>query len=228
MNLIFSAETLTGRRAIDARIDDLVIAGWTGRDAAAVEAHIAELERLGVKRPAATPIFYRVASSLLTTEAVVEVAGPDTSGEVEPVLVSLADGLFVGVGSDHTDRKAETQGVTLAKQLCAKPISAMLWPYEEVAPHWDRLVLRSWATAEGSRRLYQEGPVSALREAPELMAKYLGRNQILPAGTVMFCGTLAVHGAIAPAERFEIELADPVLGRRLGHAYDVRALPVAG
>lgn len=228
MNLTFSAATLSGPRALEARIDDLVIAGWTGRDAAAVEAHIAELERLGVKRPAATPIFYRVSASLLTTEAAIEVAGPDTSGEVEPVLVSLADGLFVGVGSDHTDRKAETQGVTLAKQLCAKPISAMLWPYGEVAPHWDRLVLRSWATVEGRRRLYQEGPVSALRAAPELMAKYLGGNGILPRGTVMFCGTLAVQGGIAPADRFEIELADPVLGRRLGHTYDVRALPVAG
>ena len=41
-------------------IDDAIVAGWTGRDSAAVEKHIRELEALGVKRPATTPIFYRV------------------------------------------------------------------------------------------------------------------------------------------------------------------------
>ena len=41
-------------------IEQAVVAGWTGRDPAAVEKHIKELEALGVKRPATTPIFYRV------------------------------------------------------------------------------------------------------------------------------------------------------------------------
>ena len=50
----------------------------------------------------------------------IEVSGPDTSGEVEYVLVQRPDGLWVTVGSDHTDRKAETVGVSLSKQLCAK------------------------------------------------------------------------------------------------------------
>ena len=155
-----------------AEIEHLVIAGWTGRDAAAVEAHIAELERLGVKRPKTAPIFYRVAASLLTAAPLIEVAGPASSGEVEPVMLSLADGLWVGVGSDHTDRAAEAVGVTLSKQMCAKPISAALWRYDEVAPHWDALVLRSWATIGGARRLYQEGAVAALRPPAELMARY--------------------------------------------------------
>ena len=34
------------------QVDRLVIAGWTGRDKPALEKHIAELEALGVKRPA--------------------------------------------------------------------------------------------------------------------------------------------------------------------------------
>ena len=44
----------------------------------------------------------------------------------------------------------------------------------------------------------------------------------------MLCGTLPAIGGIRPAERFEIELEDPVLGRTLRHAYAVAALPVAG
>jgi hypothetical protein len=226
--IAFTGETRRGARPLAAHIEALVIAGWTGRDAAAVEAHIAELERLGVKRPKTAPIFYRVAASLLTTAAAIEVAGPHSSGEVEPVVVSLADGLWVGVGSDHTDREAETIGVTIAKQLCAKPVSPALWPYDEVADHWDALVLRSHATIAGTRVLYQEGPVAALRPPAELMSKYLKSNAILPAGTAMFCGTLAVHGGIRAAARFEIELEDPVLGRRLVHGYEIRPLPVEG
>ena len=31
-----------------------------------------------------------------------------------------------------------------------------------------------------------------------------------------------------PAERFEIELEDPVLGRKLTHAYDITTLPDEG
>ena len=54
-----------GLKRRNVAIDHAVIAGWTGRDAAAVEKHIKELEVLGVKRPATTPIFYRVAASRL-------------------------------------------------------------------------------------------------------------------------------------------------------------------
>ena len=39
------------------RIDDLVIAGWTGRNVEALEKHIAELEELGVPRPSSVPQF---------------------------------------------------------------------------------------------------------------------------------------------------------------------------
>src|SRR5918994_5168242 len=44
-------------------ITQLVIAGWTGRDKVAMEHHMAELEALGVARPARTPIFYRAAAA---------------------------------------------------------------------------------------------------------------------------------------------------------------------
>src|SRR5262245_37745185 len=101
-------------------IDELVIAGWTGRDEAALKKQIRELEEIGVKPPKTTPIYYRVAASLLVFSDQIQVSGPDTSGEVEFVLMQTPGGLRVAVGSDHTDRKAETIGVSLSKQLCAK------------------------------------------------------------------------------------------------------------
>lgn len=208
-------------------VDQLVIAGWTGRDSSAVEKHIRELEVIGVRRPRSTPIFYRVGSALLTRSEEIQVIGENSSGEVEVVLFSLPDGLWVGIGSDHTDRKAETIGVTLSKQMCPKPIGADLWRYTDVAPHWDRLMLRSYATISGVRRLYQEGSVAALRTPEDLIRRYCGVTELV-AGTAMFCGTLAAHDGVSSAELFEMELEDPVLGRRLAHRYRVVSLPVEG
>src|SRR6476619_2936412 len=123
---------------------ELVIAGWTGRDEAALKKHIRELEEIGVKPPKTTPIFYRVSASLFTYADEIQVSGPDTSGEVEFVLLRTSNDLRIALGSDHTDRKAETIGVSLSKQLCAKPVSRESWAYEDVKAHWARLTLRSW------------------------------------------------------------------------------------
>jgi hypothetical protein len=208
-------------------IDALVIAGWTGRDEAAVERHVAELQALGVKRPRTVPCFYRVGANLLTHADAVDLTGVDSSGEVEFVLVSLADALYVGVGSDHTDRKVEAYSVTVSKQMCPKPMSRGLWTFRDVEAHWDALMLRSWVTRSGRRELYQEGPVTKMRTPQDLMSGYLGTPGVLPANTVMFCGTLAVNGAIGGGERFEIELEDPRRNRRLQHAYSARCLEIA-
>src|SRR5471030_2634539 len=118
-----NAQPLASKPFDIAAINHLVMAGWAGRDPAAVEAHVRELEALGAPRPTHTPVFYRVASSLLTTSDVVQVVGPETSGEVEFVLVPQSDGLWVGLGSDHTDRGVERTSVALSKQLCAKVVA---------------------------------------------------------------------------------------------------------
>ena len=60
----------------------------------------------------------------------------------------------------------------------------------------------------------------------ELIAGWRNGDKRLPAGVAMFCGTMPAIGDIRPAPRFEMELEDPVLGRRLSHAYEVQALPV--
>ena len=86
--------------------------------------------------------------------------------------------------------------------------------------------MRSWAVEGGERRLYQEGTVGAMRTPEDLIARYLDGARELPAGSAMFCGTLAVHGGVAAAGRFELELEDPVLNRRIRHGYDVRSLPI--
>ena len=226
LTLTLQSGSTSTRREVG--IDDVIVAGWTGRDAAAVEKHIQELEALGVKRPASTPIFYRVSAVRLTTGTEIEVVGTHSGGEVEFVLLQHDGRMWVGTGSDHTDRQAEAYGVTVSKQMCAKPVAPVFWAFDEVAPHWDQLRLRAHVVENGERKVYQEGPVTAMLAPLDLIGRYLEAAGPLPEGTLMFCGTLAARGGVRPTERFEFEIEDPVLGRKIAHTYSVRVLPVLG
>jgi hypothetical protein len=196
-----------------------IVAGWTGRDRAGVERHVAELEALGVPRPSSTPVFYRVSASRLTTATQIESTAA-SSGEVEVVLLRHDGRLYVGVGSDHTDREVETYGVAVAKQLCDKPLAPKFWLYDEVEAHWDQLTTRSWIDED---ILYQEGTLDGLLPPDELLRL---AEPPLADGTVMFCGTFAAIGGIRSARAFRYELADPVLGRTIRGGYEMRTLPV--
>jgi Protein of unknown function (DUF2848) len=223
--LILHGKTGPSRR--DVQVDHLVIAGWTGRDKAALEKHIAELEAIGVKRPATTPIFYRASAARLTVDDSIEALGTASSGEAEFILLRHGGTLWVGTGSDHTDRDVEKYRVSVSKQMCDKPIAPAFWPYDDVAPHWDRLTLRAYVLENGKRALYQEGSVTAMLDPLALIEQFAGKEG-LAEGTLMFCGTLAAHGGIRPADIFEFELDDPVLGRKIRHQYRIQNLPVLG
>lgn len=226
IELNLETKTHTTDRAI--ALSAAVIAGWTGRDAGAMEKHIAELEAVGVKRPKATPTFYRASASRITTHDSIEVPGEQSSGEVEFVLLQHDGRLWVGSGSDHTEREVETYNVTVSKQMCDKPVARVFWPYLEVADHWDELLLRSSVVVDGKREIYQEGGVSAMLEPMDLVGRFASGADSLPDGMVMFGGTLAAKGGVRPAERFEFELEDPVLGRTIRHGYDIVVLPNEG
>jgi len=211
---------------ISCSINQLVIAGWTGRNKEAVEHHIEELEKLGVARPRTVPCFYRGGENLLSTSSLFQVVGNDSSGEVEYVLFSLPDGLYVGLGSDHTDRKVEAYGVTVSKQMCPKPVSAEIWKFADLEDHWDSLMTRSWVTRNGKRELYQEGSVSRMLSPKDLIERYTGSKN-LPVGTAMFCGTHSVIGEIGGGDLFEMELEDPILKRKITCSYKTSSLEIA-
>ena len=116
-----------------------------------------------------------------------------------------------------------TMGIALSKQLCGKVMGAALWRLDDISKHWDQIMIRSHATIGGQRVVYQEGPLAAMRHPDDLIARY---GTALKPNTIMFCGTLGAKGGIRPAARFEMELDDPVLKRRMTHGYDVVDLPV--
>jgi hypothetical protein len=227
IDLDFTVDADGSRKPMTIRVEQAVVAGWTGRDPVGRDKHIAELETLGIARPASTPIFYRVSARRLTTAVSIEVSGADSSGEVEFVLFAAGGRTYVGTGSDHTDRKVETYSVTVSKQMCDKPVAPVLWALDEVADHWDSMILRAFAWIDGARVLYQQGSLDAVLPVRELLRRGFGGER-LPDGVAMFGGTFAAMGGIRPASRFEFELQDPVLKRLIRHGYDVVELPVLG
>ena len=198
----------------------LVVIGYAGRDRAAVEHHIDELAALGVPRPATVPLFMVFPPWLITQAPSVTVAGSDTSGEAEIVVVVDGDETFVTVGSDHTDRVLEAVDIVASKGVCPKPVAATGWTAASVGDNWDGLTLRS--RIDGGV-LYQDGSAAANLPPLDLVASipWAGRP---PGCFVAFTGTVPVIGDIRPSTRFSAELSAPGLPL-LKLEYRVDAVP---
>lgn len=234
-HLQFACESMAsdGTRAVQLRDIApirLVVAGWTGRDRAAIEHHIEELAILGVPRPSSVPLYYRVAANLLTQAPAIEALGDTSSGEAEPVLFFSGGEWWLTVGSDHTDRKVETYSVSVSKQMCAKPIATAAWRWNDVAAYQDELRLSSRILEDGVWTVYQQGSFASIRPLASLR-EGICSDDSGEDGYFMTCGTLgalpnANGEGIRPAPEMEIEIHDPRLKRSIVHRYGIRSLPV--
>lgn len=221
----FTLTTADSTERRELGINNVVIAGWAGRDAVSVQQHIDELAELGVTPPDTTPCFYPVGAELITVSSAVDCLGRTSSGEVEYfIYVDTGSTWWVGVGSDHTDREVEAYSVGISKQVCPKPIAPEMWRFEDIDDHWDDLVLRSWIREGESETLYQEGPISGLLHPRETIDAYERLGGKMAPGTLMFGGTLPVEGGIRPARHFRMEIFDPARDRRITHGYIARWL----
>jgi hypothetical protein len=207
--------------------DTLICGGFSGRNQAEIDRHVEELRAHGLEAPSKTPIFFKVSTNQATTESVVEVQTGHTSGEVEFVLLCAGgEPRWVTVGSDHTDRDMEKHSIAGSKQMYPKIVAPIVWPLAEVREHWDELVLRSWVQVGGERRLYQEDTLQAMLPPTQFLAAAV--REYSPSDfqrTLVFSGTVAtLGGELLFGERFDMELFDPVLDRRIQHSYAVQLL----
>lgn len=205
---------------LDFRPESVIVAGFTGRDTVFVERHLAELRQHGVAVPASTPVYYPIPPSLLTADSTITVTSAETSGEVEPVLLFCNDSWYVGVGSDHTARDVERHDIGRSKAAVPKIVSTTVWPYENVLPHWDDLILQSW-TCNGRRAPYQEGSLADLLPAPRILKGALDGHE--PRDDVaVFLGTVPLlFGEFQYAPGYEMRLHDPHRRRELRCTYSV-------
>ena len=225
MQLSFQLDAGNASRTLSTDVHTFIVAGWAGRDRDAIEHHIEELALIGVPRPSAVPLYYRVADNQLSQAPRIQAVGPHSSGEVETLVFTVDGEMYVSLTSDHTDRKLEAHSVALSKQLCVKPVGTAAWRFADVAGHWDELVIRSYIEENGAEVLYQEGALSALRTPTDLIEGYLGGASVLPEGVAMSCGTVGAIGGIRPSTAFTMELFDPRSGRSLKHRYAIEVLP---
>lgn len=220
-SLDLTAVSLTGDRSpVHLDLQAAMNMGSATRDAAVAKLHQDEvaLHGVAIATHVPAPRLYPMAVDGVTTGERVEVHTEHTSGEVEIVLI-LADQLYVGVGSDHTDRLLERASIPYSKQACANVLAPEIWPYAEMKENWDASVLRSWVDG----RLYQEVSVSAFLKPEDVLDVLAERAPGFPkAGAVAFCGTIvSVDKRLGFGSRWEFEIEDPVGGRKIRHGYDV-------
>ena len=198
--------------------------GYAGRNMAKTMEHILELERdLGVPAPKKIPTIFQCGNYVLTQEKDLVFLGEKTCGEVEYVILVVNGKIYIGLGSDHTDRELEAESVPKAKQCCAKPIARDVWDYEDVKDHWDGIKLRSWQTLDGKEVLYQAGSLADILPVETILDELNQRVGGID-NCVIFSGTVPALEGFRFGTNFRYEMEDEVLGRKIASEYNVIAI----
>ncbi len=219
--MTLSFETPDGQR-ITPVIERLILSGFAGRSTEDVEHHIAEMARQGVPRPPQIPMFWPVLPHLLTQGHEVSVYGDETTPEVEYVLFTWRNDLYVTLGNDQCDIAVEAHGWSeRSKNLCQKTLARHAWPVTDVLPHWDELEL----TLSCNGELLQKDMLSALIEPRTLLEKVSAADGLQNGGRMVFSGTIATKGQL-PKPPYDVAMLirDPVRDREIAHAFRVTAL----
>ena len=229
-DLTFDVDDKGGADAADAcRSIRLVIAGWTGRDPVARDKHIAELEAIGIARPATTPIYYRCSARRHDLADRIEVCGEESSGEVEFVLI--------GWQGAHLRRLRLRPYRPQGRDLQRHGVEADVRQADGLGAVGTggrhRATGTGWCCAPGPRSAASGCSTRRVRWTRMLPVEGLDRRA---ASAATACPTAAPCSA-APSRpraasgrpsRFDFELEDPVLKRKISHGYDVVTMPVRG
>lgn len=197
--------------------------GSATRKAETAKAHQDEVAKVGIHIAfdVPAPRIYPIGTHALTTGTSVEAQTDRSSGEVE-IVVLVADQVYVGVGSDQTDRALETISIPWSKQVTANVLAPVLWPLDEMRDRWDDCVLRSWVDG----RHYQEVSTSAFLHPDDMLKVLRERVTGLPARDfILFGGTIvSLDKELGFGKSWTIELDDPRGGRSIRHTYAVHNL----
>lgn len=226
MEIDLILESDSGSQPLRFSYTKMVNAGFTGKNQAEVRHHLDELAQKGIEVPDTTPTLYPVVTRALSTESAMEVYGDSTSGELEYVLfIDNEEQVYVGVGSDHTDRHLEEFHIPRSKQICPNIVSQTVWRLSDVEHHWDQLVMRCTVEKEGKSILYQEGKLGLLLNPEELMT-FVRKELGTPLDSVViYSGTFKMLTEdFVFADHFSAEMVDPVLDRKLICSYSVNPM----
>ncbi len=226
MKLELVLENKQERRELAFTCNRMVNAGYVGKNQEEARRHIEELAAKGIPGPKSIPVLYPVICNALSLDSEIEVYENETCGEVEYVLcIVTEDEIYVGLGSDHTDRHLEESDIPRAKQICPNLMSRTVWPLEEVENHWDDLLMSAKVVNQGEETLYQQGRLGLLLNPAELMSFVKSKIPGPLENLIIFSGTMGMlNGEFIFGEKFSPRLIDEKLNRRLEFSYNIRPL----
>ncbi|WP_372999296.1 DUF2848 family protein [Lutispora sp.] len=220
----FKLQRMSGEEDLALSYDELLVIGYAGRNMEKTMEHIKELEeQLGVPAPKKIPTIFECSHELLTQEKDIKFVGSKTSGEVEYVIVLYNDNIYIGLGSDHTDRELESVSVPKAKQVCPKPISKELWDYNDLKDHWDSIKLISYQTINGVEEVYQDGTLADILPVEKILEELKERVGDIK-NSIIYSGTVPLLKGFAYGDNFRCMMVDEVLNRTIALDYNVQVI----
>lgn len=223
-NIDFKLRKLSGEENLSVNYDELLVIGYAGRNREKIMEHIKELEeQLGVPAPKNIPTIFECSHEVLTQEKDIKFVGSKTSGEIEYVIVLIDGKIYIGLGSDHTDRELESVSVPKSKQVCPKPISTEVWDYNDLKDHWDQIKLVSYQTINGVEEQYQAGTLADILPVEKILAELYSRVGSIK-NSIIYSGTVPLLKGFAYGENFKGMMVDEVLNRSLTLNYNVNVI----
>jgi len=215
-------------KQLDFEVLKIVLTGRTSRDPKEVKKHLDELRKAGANLSESKEVVVyhpKVPEGITTGERFEVLEGSKTSGEVEYVLFLDKGNIYVGLGSDHTDRELINYSSTVAKQIYPTVIAPNVWRFEDVQDNWDDIIMRSWVFENGQRELYQEDKLEKMLRPEDIMEKVRAKVFGDMNGMIILGGTFAtIKGEISFSSTFEMELFDPNSGRSIKHFYSAEPM----
>ncbi|WP_072805311.1 DUF2848 domain-containing protein [Rhodococcoides yunnanense] len=203
---------------------NLLNAGYAGRNQDEVAHHIAELAELGVPAPTVTPAMYPISPYLAQQTDAVHVQHGHTSGEAEWAIVILGDtdnDVLLTVACDHTDRDLEVHSVAWSKNASPDVLGTHAWRLSDVADRLDDITLKAWV---GDTPI-QDGSLADLL-APKYWLDVLRERGLFQRGTILISGTISMlPGVDQFADQWKVEMADPATGNTLTCEYRTILMP---
>lgn len=198
--------------------------GWAGRNKEEVRKHAEELAAHGIRGPKNMPEHFIISPEVMTHEPEITCVGDGTCGEIEFFFYVREGQIYVGVGSEHTDRALEAVDMIKSKAICHKPMSKQLWKYEEIKDHWDEIQLTAWQVDEkGNTVVYQDSPLSALLSMEDIKAEAEKLYDSLD-DVIVWSGTIPTKDGLVYGSKFWGEMNDKVLNRKLTFSYDIKVV----
>lgn len=218
----FNVVTKEGTRQEEMELKGLLVVGFAGKDIEKTMEHIHELEAEGIKCPRKVPVLYQCEKQILTDKDEIEVIGHKTSGEVEYLILIKDNKIYIGVGSDHTDRDLEAISIHKSKQVCLKPYAKDFWDYDEIKDHFDDIKLVSTQVVDGKTVEYQSGVTGDLLPMQRIIDEM--KEEVDVNNCLIYTGTVPLLDGFKFGGQFSCKLVDEKLGREICLSYKVKVI----